>query len=141
MARTFTAENTVPSICALIAEAVSYLRAEGVASRPLFVSELVLEEMLTNIVKYSFDDDLPHHIEVTAETTGDSIRLELRDDGHVFDPTLAPEPKPGTPLSEMKVGGRGISLVRKFSDEIEYRRENDWNILRIRFSGNRAAAA
>jgi hypothetical protein len=33
----------------------------------------------------------------------------------------------------MKVGGRGISLVRKFVSEIGYRREEGWNILSLGF--------
>ena len=140
MSRTFTAANTLPAICALIAAAVAYLKTESVSARSLFVGELVLEEMLTNIVKYSFDDDVPHQIEVRAEKMDDRVRLELRDDGHPFDPTAAPEPVAGKALAEMKVGGRGISLVRKFADKIEYRRKGEWNILQLEFSANRKTA-
>ena len=139
MSRTFTAENSIPAICKLIEGAVAYLRQEGVGAKGLFISELVLEEMLTNIVKYSFDDDLSHRIEVFAEAVGDCVRLELRDDGHRFDPTLAPKPPPGQPLAEMKAGGRGISLVQKFTDEIEYRREEGRNVLRLAFPAHRGA--
>jgi anti-sigma regulatory factor (Ser/Thr protein kinase) len=133
MSRTFLAENTTPAICRLIEEVVAYLKGEGLTPRSLFISELVLEEMLTNIIKYSYDDELVHQIKVEAAVRGDRVHLQLHDDGHRFDPTQAEALPAGVPLAEMKVGGRGISLVRKFVSEIGYRREEGWNILSLGF--------
>ena len=112
---------------------MTYLKGEGLTPRSLFISELVLEEMLTNIIKYSYDDTLVHQIKVGATVQDERVTLELYDDGHPFDPTQAADLPSGVPLAEMKVGGRGIGLVRKFVSEINYRREDGWNILALAY--------
>jgi serine/threonine-protein kinase RsbW len=57
------------------------------------------------------------------------MKVEVEDDGRPFNPLEAPPPDIGKPLAEREVGGLGIHLVRKMMDELEYRRENDKNLL------------
>jgi anti-sigma regulatory factor (Ser/Thr protein kinase) len=46
----------------------------------------------------------------------------------------------GKPLAEKQVGGLGIHLVREMMDELEYRRENDKNLLILKGKFGRASA-
>lgn len=133
MQQNFTAENTNPGIIKLIRDAVNFLRENGASTRSLFIGELVLEEILTNTVKYGYDDKLQHIIKVTADVSDGRITIEFRDDGHPFDPLQAPPPKFGEPIQTQRLGGRGIHMVRTMVRESHYRRENDQNILTLGF--------
>jgi anti-sigma regulatory factor (Ser/Thr protein kinase) len=141
MRQAFFAENTLGSIVGLMGEVVAFLRTQGLTPRSLFIAELALEEMLTNTVKYAYDDNEPHRIEVGAEVSGTSVILDLSDDGHYFDPHQALAPEPGTPLAKRKAGGYGIHLVKKLVQEMTYRREGDLNVVRIVFPADAPAPA
>jgi len=90
---------------------------------------LVLEEIITNVISYGYDDDLEHEISVRLSWQDPRIELEIKDDGRPFNPLEAPEPQADTPLLERPVGGWGIHLIRKMMDHLGYRREGDKNCL------------
>ena len=95
-----------------------------------YVFDLVLEEMGSNIIRYGYDDDICHEIMLSVEFQDNSAILELRDNGHAFNPlTDAPVPGLDLPLAERKIGGMGIYLTRKMCRNLTYRRDGCWNIL------------
>jgi anti-sigma regulatory factor (Ser/Thr protein kinase) len=53
----------------------------------------------------------------------------MEDDGVAFNPLEAPAPRQPGSLAEATVGGLGIHLIRSFTDECRYRRENGRNHL------------
>jgi serine/threonine-protein kinase RsbW len=93
---------------------------------------LVLEEIVTNVILYGCEDGLEHEISVRLSWEDPYIKLEVEDDGRPFNPLEAPPPDTGKPLAERQVGGLGIHLVREMMDELEYRRENDKNLLTLK---------
>jgi anti-sigma regulatory factor (Ser/Thr protein kinase) len=101
----------------------------GLASELVLRLILVLEEIITNVISYGYDDGLEHEISVRLSWKNPTIKVEVEDDGRPFNPLEAPPPDTGKPLTEMQVGGLGIHLVRAKMDELEYRRENDRNLL------------
>lgn len=124
--------NTIPEIAVAIERAVEFLEKNGATRHVLFVSELALEELLTNIVKYGFKDSAPHGISVELEALGDEVRLRLADDGTAFNPwDDAPAPVRGRPASARPLGGQGIMLVKKFANTFEYERKNARNIVTV----------
>ena len=55
----------------------------------VFSLNLCLEEALTNIILYGFDDSNNHIIEIIFnKTAGDVLLITLIDDGQPYDPTL-----------------------------------------------------
>jgi len=90
---------------------------------------IVLDELLSNIVKYSFPDGKVHEIDITVElfTTGKLI-IQLTDAGIPFNPFDTPEPDLSIPLEDRKIGGLGILLVKKLMDEYSYKRQVNLNI-------------
>jgi anti-sigma regulatory factor (Ser/Thr protein kinase) len=133
MTQTYTAENTLEAILVLMREAGAFIKAQAASPRTHFITDLVLEEVLTNIVKYSYEDQARHEIEVAAAVSAGQVSLEFRDDGRAFDPIQAPPPKFGEPVKTQKLGGRGIHLVKVFVKDCAYRRENGWNIQTFQF--------
>lgn len=92
---------------------------------------LALDEVLTNIISYGFDDGLRHRIEVDLSLAGTALRAVVRDGGRPFDPLGAPPPDLDLPLEERGIGGLGIHFVRTLMDEVSYRREGDRNVLTL----------
>jgi serine/threonine-protein kinase RsbW len=98
----------------------------------IYTMKLALDEILTNIISYAYDDAREHIIVVRLSLDQEKWTVEVEDDGRPFNPLNAPEPDTKQLLGERPIGGLGIHLVRKLIDELEYRRQNDRNILVMR---------
>lgn len=112
----------------------------GLASELVFRLTLVLEEIITNVISYGYEDGSEHEISVRLFWHDPNMRIEVEDDARPFNPLKAPPPDMGKPLAERKVGGLGIHLVREMMDELEYRRENDKNLLILKTKFGSASA-
>ena len=83
---------------------------------------LVFEEIVTNIIRYGFDDVAEHKIDVTFARNDGELTLVFDDAGRPFDPRKVPAPDLHRPLAAAPIGGRGIYLVRKTAKRIDYER-------------------
>lgn len=126
-----TIRNTLTDLPPLMATVNRFLDQHTVPREAIFRVNLAIEEIVTNIIKYGYDDTAFHAILVFIALFPDIIRLRLEDDGHPFDPLQAPEPDIHVPLDQRKVGGLGLLLVREIVGHINYRRENGANILEM----------
>jgi serine/threonine-protein kinase RsbW len=90
---------------------------------------LVLDEAITNIIAYAYDDAGEHEITVRISLARGALTAELVDDGRAFDPLQTAPPDLDAPLDERSVGGLGVHLMRRLMDDIRYRREGTRNHL------------
>ena len=93
----------------------------------VFDLNVVLDELLSNIINYGYDDKLPHEIGVTLSADDAAVEVRIDDDGKAFNPLAAPEPDLTLPLTERPIGGLGLHFVRKLMDDVHYRREDNHN--------------
>ena len=100
--------------------------------KALQAADLSLEEHLTNVMKYGFEDTQVHEILVRLEIVNGDFQIEVEDDGKAFNPLDYPGPDLNLPASERPIGGLGIHLIRKFMDELGYRREGGRNVFQMR---------
>ena len=128
----FAMKNSYPELSRLIHEVNECLQSRDLSDRTLYIVNLALEEMLTNILKHGYDDEKTHFITVRLHVSGSEIGIELEDDGCEFNPLAMPAPDVGTPLEDSEPGGLGILLVRRMTDSLEYTREDGKNLLRIK---------
>jgi anti-sigma regulatory factor (Ser/Thr protein kinase) len=94
--------------------------------------DLCLCELVTNIIDYAYPAAGPASIVVDAAPAADTVEITLWDAGPAFNPLEQAAPPAITELSEVRIGGLGIELVRKFTRELSYARVGHWN--RLRFS-------
>jgi anti-sigma regulatory factor (Ser/Thr protein kinase) len=81
--------------------------------------ELIIEEIFTNMVKYSLDGRRP--IEVRLRQFDDAVEIGLTDfDVAPFDYSKAPEVDPQELLAQRRSGGLGLHLVQKMADHVSY---------------------
>lgn len=96
---------------------------------------LILDELLTNVIKYGHPgDDSEHEIFVRLCLSDSGFRLDIEDDGVPFDPTAAPEKSQeelNLPVEERTLGGWGLALVRRSVDAVTYRRDEALNKLTL----------
>ena len=81
---------------------------------------LVLEELLTNIIRYAYPRG-SGEVEVSYFLE-DHLRfcLSLKDWGASFNPLTAAPPDLSSDLEERPIGGLGVYLTRQLADKIEY---------------------
>lgn len=94
-------------------------------------ANLILEELVLNTLTHGDTSGLTE-IDLELESQDNALAIRLSDDGSPFNPlTDAPEPDVTLPLNERPIGGLGVYLVRTMGEELEYRRENDRNHLKL----------
>jgi anti-sigma regulatory factor (Ser/Thr protein kinase) len=98
---------------------------------PALVFDLyvVLDEVLSNILKYGYTDSAAHEIHVKLSATEAAVDIVVEDDGRVYDPFAVPAPDPSLSLAQRPLGGLGLHFVRNLMDDVKYQRENDRNYL------------
>ena len=99
-----------------------WLTAANVGQQAEDRAFLVFEEIVTNIIRYAYDDGNEHAITVSFARSDSELTLIFEDDGRAFDPRKVPAPDLHRPLAAAPIGGRGIYLVRKSSKRIDYER-------------------
>ncbi len=95
----------------------------------IFEVLLIIEEVLTNIISYSFKEETKHSIEIDFGIKDNLMTIIFTDDGIPFDPYEV-EMK-SLKAGKKFVGGKGIKIIKSYSDIIEYKRKDNKNILRI----------
>lgn len=86
----------------------------------LRVVDFAVEELFTNMVKYSTETDAD--ISVGLATVDRGVEVTLIDyDVEPFDVTRTPDVDVNAPIEARRPGGLGLFLVRKMVDSIEYR--------------------
>jgi anti-sigma regulatory factor (Ser/Thr protein kinase) len=96
-----------------------FINAESLGERDAFALNLVVEELFTNMVKYSGGED--HQVAVRLERSGPQIDLQLTDfDSDAFDPSGLGEVDVHAPIEDRRPGGLGIHIVRTMVESLEY---------------------
>ncbi|HEY7559828.1 MAG TPA: ATP-binding protein [Candidatus Binatia bacterium] len=126
---------TVPAKVDALSQCTEFVIAHAVEAgftpSRLCELELVVEEVVTNICRHGYDDQLGQ-LELRCRRVGTQrLLLEFIDGGRPFDIIAAPPPDLTADLEQREVGGLGVPLIRAMADEVSYRREGNRNILRL----------
>lgn len=108
-----------------------YLGAFEIGERYLNRIEVVLEEVVSNVVRHGHGAD---RIALRAECSDGLLHLTVGDNGSAFDPLAAAAPAPFTTLDEATVGGLGIPLIKRLTQSARYVRDGDFNQLQLAFA-------
>jgi anti-sigma regulatory factor (Ser/Thr protein kinase) len=108
-----------------------FLEPRELQSKLVYAVNLILEEILVNIIKYGYDDEDSHEIEVRIGVEEEEVALTVIDDGKEFNPLTIPPPNHSKSAMDRIEEGLGLQFVRHMRNAMEYRREGEKNILRI----------
>ena len=82
---------------------------------------IAVDEILSNIIFYGFEDHLEHHITLQLKHSEGNIDLEFVDDGIHFDPLEFIHMRQSLPKTD-KAGGLGLDIVSKITHQLHYSR-------------------
>jgi serine/threonine-protein kinase RsbW len=122
-------KNQLSELARLSQALAEFQQCHQLPDKVAFDMHLALEEIVTNIISYGFDDNREHHIRISLCLERREMTAEVEDDGKPYNPLEAPSPETEQPLTERAVGGLGIHLVRHLMDDIVYRRRGGRNVL------------
>ena len=107
------------------------LEDKGISSKSRLQMELIIEELFVNICKYAYENE--GEIKVQYDILDNPLRIVVIfiDEGIEFNPLTKEEPDLSLGADQREIGGLGLTIVRKNTDKIEYKYENNKNILRI----------
>ena len=91
---------------------------------------IAVEEIFVNIANYAYRPEIGGAtIRISA---GNEITIEFEDKGKPYNPLKNIDPNITLNAEEREIGGLGIFMVKKIMDTIEYRHEENKNLLIIR---------
>ena len=108
-----------------------FLEPRALSSKLVYAVNLILEEILMNIIKYGYDDEDSHEIEVQIGVEEEEVALTVIDDGKEFNPLTIPGLARSKSAMDRLEEGLGLQFVRHMRNAMEYRRQEDKNILTI----------
>jgi serine/threonine-protein kinase RsbW len=88
-----------------------------------FRLRVVLSEALSNAILRGNCEDCNKWVEVRAELAPEAIKLYVTDEGAGFDPSTVPEPIQPEQLDEAR--GRGLFLIRKLVDAVQFNQQGN----------------
>ncbi len=127
-AETIVALNRLDEVERVSHALEAYGNRHRIPARDVFDANLALDEVLTNIVSYAYDDEAAREITVRLRTEEGRFTVEVEDDGRPFDPLATVEPDLALPVHARPVGGLGLSLVRRLMPELRYERRGGRNV-------------
>ena len=117
--------SAIEDSCAAV---VRFLEPFGLSARTLHRAEVILEELVSNLVRHG---EGVRELRVIAAVRDGVVGLVVEDDGAPFNPFDHPEPQPFTRLQDAELGGLGILLVTRFSSATSYERIGDRNRITV----------
>jgi anti-sigma regulatory factor (Ser/Thr protein kinase) len=107
----------------------AFLDECGAPGEASFLADLVVEELVSNTIKYGCEAGATCAIHVGLIYEDGLLTIEVRDEGRPFDPLEADAPDFSLPAEERPIGGLGIHLVRQMTDELRYERRGHENVV------------
>ena len=95
-------------------------RREGFSDKDVYNIQLATDEAASNIIEHAYENIPDGILKLSCGVKGDIITIVLVDHGEAFDPSEVPLPDLEADLSNRKIGGLGLFLMRKLMDDVFY---------------------
>jgi anti-sigma regulatory factor (Ser/Thr protein kinase) len=100
-------------------------RDGGFGEKDVYNIQLATDEAASNIIEHAYEGVSDGVLDLLCGMEKELIRITLIDYGVPFDPSAIPMPDLKADLSDRKIGGLGIFLMRKLMDEVHYEPRDD----------------
>jgi serine/threonine-protein kinase RsbW len=95
-------------------------RNGGFGEKDIYNIQLATDEAASNIIEHAYEGIKDGVLDISCGMEADTIKITLIDYGFPFDPSTIPMPDLKADLSNRKIGGLGIYLMRKLMDDVQY---------------------
>ncbi|MBI5153625.1 ATP-binding protein [Candidatus Poribacteria bacterium] len=97
-----------------------FAESAGMTERNSQRLELATDEICSNIICHAYRGDRGETFRIEARIVEDLLSVDIYDHGEGFELCGVPEPDIKCALSDRRIGGLGIFLVRKVVDSLNY---------------------
>ena len=91
--------------------------------------QMALDELLTNIVNYGYEDTDEHQIDIHFGVNDDAVKVEIVDDSKPYNILEQENPDISLSVEDKPIGGLGIFLIKKLMSNVDYYTEEGKNHL------------
>lgn len=120
----------VAALDAIVAFVAEFFTASGMSGEDPSTVELMIEEIFTNMVKYSREGT--QDVAIRLRRRGESVEIRLVDfDVEPFDYSQAPAVDTPELLAQRRSGGLGLHLVQRIADRVTYEYVDRNNLVTI----------
>jgi sigma-B regulation protein RsbU (phosphoserine phosphatase) len=110
-----------------------FIEKHGLPEKLAFNLNVCLDELITNIISYGYDDEDAHEIQVEFVYDGREFVTHIIDDAKEYNPFIeAPIPDLDLDVDDRPIGGLGVFLVKEFMDGTDYVHEGGRNVTTLR---------
>lgn len=95
-------------------------RKNGFTDKEVYNIQLATDEAASNIIEHAYEGVTNGLLEISCGVRNKVMTIVLVDHGESFDPSDVPPPDLKADLSDRKIGGLGLFLMRKLMDEVHY---------------------
>jgi anti-sigma regulatory factor (Ser/Thr protein kinase) len=132
----FRLDDQADAVSRLVEQIERALMAEGVPMQVIYAVNLCVEELVLNSVNHGYGGaaaaDVEVEVDVDVERQQQRLIIDISDGAAAFDPTTeAAEPDTDAEIDDRPIGGLGIHLVKRLTDEMSYRRLDGRNHVRL----------
>lgn len=126
---TITIKNSISEVTGLQDKVTCLCEEQDLSEEIISDIKLVVEEVVSNIIFYGFDDDIIHEIIITLEFSDRLITICVEDQGKRFNPVDYNGKEAGGLLEDYDQGGMGLIIIKELMDEIKYEYRKGRNTL------------
>jgi len=128
----FVVTNDDEGMALVMETFASFSREKKLPPKLVATMNMALDELVSNIIKYGFDDDGRHEIAMRYAIEDGVLVTEIVDDGLPFNMLEKEDPDIDLSIEEKPIGGLGVYLVKQLTDSQHYERRDDRNHLALR---------
>ena len=82
--------------------------------------QMALDELLTNIVSYGYEDTDEHWIDVHFGVDDGVLKVEIVDDSKPYNILERDDPDISLSMEDKPIGGLGVFLIKKLMSNVDY---------------------
>jgi serine/threonine-protein kinase RsbW len=110
--------RSVAEMGRVIDDLLADMRGRGYREGDLFGMHLALEEVIVNAIRHGNGGDPSKEVRVRWNVGPERTLVEIEDEGPGFRPDLVPDPT--APENLERPGGRGLLLIRCYTNWVQY---------------------
>jgi len=114
----YKVNSDLKNILPVALEIFQKLKSEGIKEDILFDVRLCLEEAVINAIKHGNKEDKKKQVYINVGLTNHAIKISVKDQGKGFDYKDIASPVKEKNIK--KPSGRGIFLIKKLMDRVEF---------------------
>jgi sigma-B regulation protein RsbU (phosphoserine phosphatase) len=116
----FSLKAVLPNLPLLRGFVVEACQLMGMGDDATQSLKLAVDEACANLILHGYQGIEPGAIRLSVEHLGDSVQVQIQDDGHAFHPDLAAPPELDAEVQDRELGGLGVFFIKEMVDKLSY---------------------